>query len=302
MVRNKPNSRRGRRGRGLWGRCRGQSPKTNPISAILPVRRSAFPGGQPCETNPIFPVRQGRPSSRLKALALPPVRGRLRQTNPIPSIQDIPAFHPSRPTPIAPNKANFRGPTGRAGGRSCQTKPNLVRMGYLEEGEPGRSQVPGEMKDTKRTQFPVGPGETRPQRRRTIMQNKPNLGHRRDKSGGLVQNRAARLHWSACIRAGAALPADTDVAAPGAVAPEREVRQAPGQVRKGCCLACGTWRSGYLAQKRGWWRVCPAAMGTRPGQPGNTKAGSGWPALIREDGGVRRIWSVRRRLLASSEM
>jgi hypothetical protein len=50
------------------------------------------------------------------------------------------SFHRPNPTPIVQNEANFREPTGRAGGRVCKTKPNLGRMGYLEEGEPGKSQ------------------------------------------------------------------------------------------------------------------------------------------------------------------
>jgi hypothetical protein len=39
-----------------WGTAR-RVAQTNPIFAIMPIRRSAFPGGKSCETNPIRPRR-----------------------------------------------------------------------------------------------------------------------------------------------------------------------------------------------------------------------------------------------------
>jgi hypothetical protein len=71
------------------------------------------------------------------------------------------SFHRPSPTPIVQNEANFREPTGRAGVRLCKTKPNLGRMGYLEEGEPGKSQW------CRTNQIPGGVGWNGVQRCRT---------------------------------------------------------------------------------------------------------------------------------------
>jgi hypothetical protein len=71
----------------------GQLRQTNPIPAIMPIRRSAFPGGQSCQTNPIrrdlprktnpIPGRQGIPRIPLCCHSTIPARYQLRRTKPI---------------------------------------------------------------------------------------------------------------------------------------------------------------------------------------------------------------------------
>jgi hypothetical protein len=84
IVRNKPNSRRARHPHHSSIPCPMPAVQTNPISTIMPIRRSALPGGQACETNPI--VRQ------------------------IPQCSTIPSFQYSNPSrlcqtkPIAPER------------------------------------------------------------------------------------------------------------------------------------------------------------------------------------------------------
>jgi hypothetical protein len=61
-----------------------------------------------------------------------------------------------------------------------------LRIGDCGLKDAGCGRAP-EGKCAKRTQFPAGPGGPRSQRRGPIMQNKPNFGQRRKKSGGDAQ-------------------------------------------------------------------------------------------------------------------
>jgi hypothetical protein len=62
--------------------------QTNPTPTIMPIRRSAFPGGQSCETNPIGPG-----PSRVR-----PLGGQKCQTNPIMGRMPMPRRRRSRKT------------------------------------------------------------------------------------------------------------------------------------------------------------------------------------------------------------
>jgi len=93
----------------------------------VPIRRSAFPEGLSCETNPICHLARWDPQNPS------------RQTKPI---------SPGRCRAGTPNlrgadyakQTQFRRDTAwgtRAGVRLCQTKPNLGGLGYLEERDTG---------------------------------------------------------------------------------------------------------------------------------------------------------------------
>jgi len=72
-------------GRGAWGLV-----QTNPIPALMPIRRSAFPGGQIVRNKANLLRGGGRPSPRPPALTMPP-GGRSRG----PILQNEPNFRPS---------------------------------------------------------------------------------------------------------------------------------------------------------------------------------------------------------------
>jgi hypothetical protein len=115
--------------------------QTNPISAIMPIRRSAFPGAN-VRNKPNSPPWTGRRD---------PGWSQTCETKPnLGGLGYLGAWNAGDRTANAPNKPNFgRGglreagctnkpnsscPAGRAGlsqSEMCQTKPNLSRLGYL---------------------------------------------------------------------------------------------------------------------------------------------------------------------------
>jgi hypothetical protein len=158
-----PIFRRDRAGRGPGdeGCC---TNKPNP--AIMPIRRSAFPGGQlrqtkpirwsglegrdrMCETNPIRASRQihlGPPGKRAKQTQFSAEvgwdgapEGEMRKTNPIPDRRDTPLFHCSIIPPFQPDanrakRTQFQKegqPAWRGELRRCSSQNGRARAGGL---------------------------------------------------------------------------------------------------------------------------------------------------------------------------
>ncbi len=142
------------------------------------------------------PGGRRRPSPRPEALTLPPV-GRISASNKANFLATPPGtgldcakrtqFAPDRlpeppQGPIMQNEPNFGQRIGRAGGRSCQTKPNLGRMGHPEQPhQPGRlrqtNPIPGDA-GVGRGHRTVGHKANAP--------NEPNC--RRHRVGGVIES------------------------------------------------------------------------------------------------------------------
>jgi hypothetical protein len=161
---NKANSRQSRRGLGMGGPLPppyspGPWRQTNPISIPMPIRRSAFPGDQLCETKPI-PHWQDTPAFR--GAIIPPcdpeaqwdevsgagMRGQNAQNEPN-SLQDgawgMRGVEQTRQTkPICPHGPGQVPGDGATARHIAPNEPNLPQMGREDrQPEPALSAANG---------------------------------------------------------------------------------------------------------------------------------------------------------------
>ncbi len=142
------------------------------FATTMPIRRSAFPGGQTCETKPIRP-RGGR--VRVEAIVrnkanLPAVG--------IPHHSIIPLFQRSNPMPIVQNKANSSDSQARfncRSGKSLRDKMPVLCLRKTKPISPRMDRAIAGATGAKQSQFSAG-GHGRPSARPKALRLPPILG------------------------------------------------------------------------------------------------------------------------------